>query len=171
MWETGEGDTGTGCRRSLGALLYSWSCFPSPGGPRPARDCPTPSEGGPEGCTRLVTEEEAALASRLSLCLSALLSRLGNWDGNWERDPSHPQRASPCGTPDQRGMFPRSYFRVLKSPCRAGASTEAPSCSGTTEVRRRSSSLSRDALTPMFLLQKTRILAQTVRIRDKSSSD
>lgn len=126
MWETGEGDTGTGCRRSLGALLYSWSCFPSPGGPRPARDCPTPSEGGPEGCTRLVTEEEAALASRLNPCLSPLLSRLGNWDGNWERDPSHPQRASPCGTPAQRGMFPKSYFRVLKSPCRAGAEHRGP---------------------------------------------
>lgn len=88
----------------------------------PARNSPTPWEGGREACTRLVTEEEeAALASRLSPCLSPLLLRLGNWNGNWEREPSHPQPASPCGALSQRQMFLKSYFHVLNSHCRQGA--------------------------------------------------
>lgn len=72
----------------------------------------------------------------------------------WEQGEgaAHPQWASPCATLSQRQMSPKSDLHVLKSHCRQGA--EHSSCSGSTEVMRRSSSLPRGALTPMFLLQK-----------------
>jgi len=49
-------------------------------------------------------EAEAALGTQppgwvlAYLPRATLLLRLGNWDGNWEMEPPHLQRAFPCGT-------------------------------------------------------------------------
>lgn len=132
----------------------------------PARNSPTPSErgreGGQEACTRLVTEEEAALASRLSPCLSPLLLRLGNWNGNWEREPSHPQCASPCGALSQRLMFPKSYFHVLKSHCREGAEHSSPLMLGDHGGDEEELQLAQGCSHSNFSCKNNRILAQTV---------
>lgn len=158
MWETGEGAEGAwGLSRAPGAVSQAQL---DPEQLLPARNSPTPSEGGREGCTRLVTEEEAALASRLSPCLSPLLLRLGNWNGNWEREPSHPQPASPCGTLSQRQTSPKSDFHVLKSHCRQGAEHSSTFVlwdhRGDEEELQLAQGCSRSNISPA----KTRILAQ-----------